>query len=155
MMTIFDNPALTRELAIAAAGVVVGLLFSIGRGLNTHIWKYKRDAVAVPKSELFFAIVMAFVPITKVLYAFIAASVLAQRNLANSELSIVAIFAGGAFALIAVVQGAWAAKLINTPTAKEGMPGTFPFKMAMLGLIETLAVFALVGTLVFATRLAA
>ena len=105
MMTIFDNPALTRELAIAAAGVVVGLLFSIGRGLNTHIWKYKRDAVAVPKSELFFAIVMAFVPITKVLYALIAASVLAQRNLANSELSIVATFAGGAFALIAVVQG--------------------------------------------------
>ena len=78
MMTIFDNPALTRELAIAAAGVVVGLLFSIGRGLNTHIWKYKRDAVAVPKSELFFAIVMAFVPITKVLYAFIAASALPQ-----------------------------------------------------------------------------
>ena len=63
--------------------------------------------------------------------------------------------AGGAFALIAVVQVAWAAKLINAPTAKEGLPGTFPCKMSMLGLIETLAVFALVGTLVFATRLAA
>jgi hypothetical protein len=155
MMTIFDNPALTRVLTIAAAGVVIGFLFSIGSGLNTLIWKYKRDAVTVPKAELLPAIVMAFAPITKVLYAFIAASVLAQRNLANSELSIVATFAGGAFALIAVVQGAWAAKLINTPTAKEGLLGTFPFKMAMLGSIETLAVFALVGTLVFATRLAA
>ena len=155
MMTIFDNPALTRVLTIAAVGVVVGFLFSIGSGLNTLIWKYKRDAVTVPKAELLPAIVMAFVPITKVLYAFIAASALAQRNLANSELSIVATFAGGAFALIAVVQGAWAAKLINTPTAKEGLLGTFPFKMAMLGSIETLAVFALVGTLVFATRLAA
>ena len=155
MMTIFDNPALTRVLTIAAAGVVVGFLFSIGSGLNTLIWKYKRDAVTVPKAELLPAIVMAFAPITKVLYAFIAASVLAQRDLANSELSIVATFAGGAFALIAVVQGALAAKLINTPTAKEGLLGTFPFKMAMLGSIETLAVFALVGTLVFATRLAA
>ena len=154
-MILFDNPALTRALAIAAAGVVVGVLFSMGGGLNTLIWKYKRDAVAVPKEELLPAIVMAFTPVTKVLYAFIVATVLAQRDLANSGLSIVATFAGGAFALIAVVQGAWAAKHINTPTAKEGLIGTFPFKMAMLGSIETLAVFALVGTLLFAARLAA
>ena len=155
MTALFDNPALTREITIAAGGVVVGLLLSFGSGINPLIWKYRRDAVAVPKAELLPAIAMAFTPITKVLYAFIVATVLAQRDLANSGLSIVATFAGCAFALIAVVQGAWAAKLINTPTAKEGLIGTFPFKMAMLGSIETLAVFALVGTLLFAARLAA
>jgi hypothetical protein len=56
------------------------------------------------------------------------------------------------FAAVAVVQGALAAKLINTPTAKEGLVGTFEFKMAILGAVETLAVFALVGTIIVSAR---
>ena len=51
--------------------------------------------------------------------------------------------------------GAWAAKLINTPTEKEGLIGTFRFKLALLGSVETFAIFALVGTLVFSARLSA
>jgi hypothetical protein len=54
-----------------------------------------------------------------------------------------------------VLQGAWAAKLINTPTEKEGLIGTLPFKLALLGSVETFAIFALVGTLVFSARLSA
>ena len=50
------------------------------------------------------------------------------------------------------MQGALAAKLINTPTAKEGLVGTFQFKMAILGAVETLAVFALVGTIIVSAR---
>ena len=71
---------------------------------------------------------------------------------AAGELSIVSTFACGAFALVAVVQGAVAAKLINTPTAKDGLISSFQFKMAILGGIETLAIFALVGTIVFSAR---
>ena len=59
----------------------------------------------------------------------------------------------GVFAVVAVVQGALAAKLINTPTAKEGLVGTFQFKIAILGVVETLAVFALVGTIIVSARL--
>ena len=98
---------------------------------------------------------MAFTPITKLFYAFIATMALSQRNLAESEISMVSTFACGVFAIVAVVQGAVAAKLINTPTAKEGLVGTFQFKVAILGAIETLAVFALDGTIVVSARLSA
>lgn len=156
MATMFDNPALTRGIVIAASGVAIGLLLSVGYGIGRLVRKRKRDAVAVTKEELIPAMAMAFAPITKVLYAFVAASVLSQRNLADAELSIVAIFAGGAFALIAVVQGGWAANLINAPKGKESLLGTalsILFKMAMLGAIETFAVFVLIGTIIFAPRL--
>ena len=154
-MNIFENPVLARGIAIAAAGVVVGLLLSLGRGLGRLVWKYKQDAAAVPLEELLPSIALAGAPITKVFYAIVVAVALSQRNLAAGELSIVSTFACGAFALVAVVQGAVAAKLINTPTAKEGLIGSFQFKMAILGGIETLAIFALVGTIVFSARLSA
>ena len=63
-------------------------------------------------------------------------------------------FAGGVFAIVAVVQGAVSAKLINTPTAKAGLIGSFQFKLGILGGIETLAVFALVGIIVGTARMA-
>ena len=151
-MNIFENPVLARGIAIAAAGVVVGLLLSLGRGLGRLVWKYKQDAAAVPLEELLPSIALAGAPITKVFYAIVVAVALSQRNLAAGELSIVSTFACGAFALVAVVQGAVAAKLINTPTAKDGLIGSFQFKMGILGGIETLAIFALVGTIVFSAR---
>jgi len=154
-MNMFNNPVLVRGIAIASSGVVLGLLISISRGIGRLVWKYKQEAAAVPTEEILPAIGMAFTPITKLFYAFIATMVLSQRNLAESEISMVSTFACGVFAIVAVVQGAVAAKLINTPTAKEGLVGTFQFKMAILGAIETLAVFALVGTIVVSARLSA
>lgn len=152
MMNIFENPVLARGLAIAAAGVVVGLLLSFGRGIVRLVWKYKQEAATVPVEEILPAMALAVTPITKAFYAIIVAMVLLQRNFTSGELSIVSTFACGAFALVAVVQGAVAAKLINTPTAKDGLIGSFQFKMAILGGIETLAIFALVGTIVFSAR---
>ena len=154
-MNVFENQALLRAILIAASGVVVGLMLSLGRGLVRLIWKYKREAADMPMGELLPALAMAFMPITKVFYALVATMALSQRNLSESDLAILATFAGGALALVAVVQGAWAAKLINTPTAKEGLIGTFRFKLALLGSVETFAIFALVGTLVFSARLSA
>ena len=155
MMSIFENPVLARGLAIAAAGVVAGLLLSFGRGIGRLVWKYKQEATAVPVEELLPAIAMAATPITKVFYAFVVALSLSQRNLEADALSTVATVACGVFALVAVVQGAVASKLINTPTAKEGLIGTFRFKLAMLGLVENLAIFALVGAIIFSARLSA
>lgn len=152
MMNIFENPVLARGLAIAAVGVVVGLLLSFGRGIVRLVWKYKQEAATVPVEEILPAMALAVTPITKAFYAIIVATVLLQRNFTSGELSIVSTFACGAFALVAVVQGAVAAKLINTPTAKDGLIGSFQFKMAILGGIETLAIFALVGTIVFSAR---
>ena len=106
----------------------------------------------MPVEEILPAMALAVTPITKAFYAIIVATVLLQRNFTSGELSIVSTFACGAFALVAVVQGAVAAKLINTPTAKNGLIGSFQFKMAILGGIETLAIFALVGTIVFSAR---
>ena len=154
-MNIFENPVLARGLAIAAVGVVVGLLLSFGRGIVRLVWKYKQEAATVPVEEILPAMALAVTPITKAFYAIIVATVLLQRNFTSGELSIVSTFACGAFALVAVVQGAVAAKLINTPTAKDGLIGSFQFKMAILGGIETLAIFALVGTIVFSARLSA
>jgi hypothetical protein len=152
MTNIFENPVLARGIAIAAGGVVVGLLFSLGRGIVRLVWKYKQEAATVPVEEILPAMALAVTPITKVFYAIVVAVALSQRNLAAGELSIVSTFACGAFALFAVVQGAVAAKLINTPTAKDGLIGSFRFKMGILGGIETLAIFALVGTIVFSAR---
>ena len=154
-MNIFENPVLARGLAIAAVGVVVGLLLSFGRGIVRLVWKYKQEAATVPVEEILPAMALAVTPITKAFYAIIVATVLLQRNFTSGELSIVSTFACGAFALVAVVQGAVAAKLINTPTAKDGLISSFQFKMAILGGIETLAIFALVGTIVFSARLSA
>ena len=152
MMNIFENPVLARGLAIAAGGVVVGLLLSFGRGIVRLVWKYKQEAATVPVEEILPAMALAVTPITKAFYAIIVATVLLQRNFTSGELSIVSTFACGAFALVAVVQGAVAAKLINTPMAKDGLIGSFQFKMAILGGIETLAIVALVGTIVFSAR---
>lgn len=151
-MNILENPVLARGVAIAAAGVVVGLLFSLGRGIGRLVWKYKQEAAAVPAEEILPAMALAGSPITKAFYAIVVTVVLSQRNLAAGELSIVSTFACGVFALVAIVQGALAAKLINTPTGEEGLIATLPFKLGILGGIETLAVFALVGTIVFSTR---
>ncbi len=151
-MNIFENPVLARGIAIAAAGVVVGLLLSFGRGIVRLVWKYKQEAATMPVEEILPAMALAGTPITKVFYAIVVAVALSQRNLAAGELSIGSTFACGAFALVAVVQGAVAAKLINTPAAKDGLIGSFQFKMAILGGIETLAIFALVGTIVFSAR---
>ena len=154
-MNMFENPVLVRGIAIAAAGVGAGLLLSFGRGISRLVWKYKQEAASVPAEELLPAIALAVTPITKVMYAIVASVVLSQRNFADGELSIVSTFAGGVFAIVAVVQGAVAAKLINTPTAKTGLIGSFQFKLGILGGIETLATFALVGIIVGTARFAA
>ena len=153
-MNVFENPVLVRGLAIASSGVVLGLLISVCRGLlGRLVWKYKQEAASVPIEELLPAIGMAFTPVTKLFYAFVATMALSQQNLPESELSTMSTLSCGVFAVVAVVQGALAAKLINTPTAKEGLVGTFLFKMAILGVVETLAVFALVGTIIVSARL--
>ena len=51
-MNVFENQALLRAILIAASGVVVGLMLSLGRGLVRLIWKYKREAADVPLEEL-------------------------------------------------------------------------------------------------------
>ena len=71
-MNVFENQALLRAILIAASGVVVGLMLSLGRGLVRLIWKYKREAADVPLEELLPALAMAFTPITKVFYALVA-----------------------------------------------------------------------------------
>lgn len=153
-MNVFENPVLVRGLAIASSGVVLGLLISVCRGLlGRLVWKYKQEVASVPIEELLPAIGMAFTPVTKLFYAFVATMALSQQNLPESELSTMSTLSCGVFAVVAVVQGALAAKLINTPTAKEGLVGTFLFKMAILGVVETLAVFALVGTIIVSARL--
>ena len=45
--------------------------------------------------------------------------------------------------------------MYNRETRKEGLVGTFQFKMAILGVVETLAVLALVGTIIVSERLSA
>ena len=45
--------------------------------------------------------------------------------------------------------------MYNRETRKEMLVGTFQFKMAILGVVETLAVFALVGTIIVSARLSA
>ena len=89
MMNIFENPVLARGLAIAAAGVVVGLLLSFGRGIVRLVWKYKQEAATVPVEEILPAMALAVTPITKVFYAIVVAVALSQRNLAAGALSIV------------------------------------------------------------------
>jgi len=153
MTGIFENPVVAKGMAIAAAGVVVGLLLSLGRGLGRLVWKYKQEAVAVPMEEMLPAIALAVTPITKAVYAFVAVMILSQRNLSADRLSILTTWACGVFALVAVVQGALAAKVINTPTAKEGLIGSFRFKLGILGGIETLAVLALGGVIIVSTSL--
>ena len=152
-MNVFENPVLVRGLAIASLGVVLGLLISVCRGLGRLVWKYKHEAASVPIEELLPAIGMAFTPVPKLFCGGVASMALAQQNLPDSELSTMSTLSCGVFAVVAVVQGALAAKLINTPTAKEGLVGTFLFKIAILGVVETLAVFALVGTIIVSARL--
>ena len=43
--------------------------------------------------------------------------------------------------------------MYNRETRQEGLVGTFQFKMAILGVVETLAVLALVGTIIVSARL--
>ena len=69
MMNIFENPVLARGLAIAAGGVVVGLLLSFGRGIVRLVWKYKQEAATVPVEEILPAMALAVTPITKAFYA--------------------------------------------------------------------------------------
>ena len=64
-MNVFENQALLRAILIAASGVVVGLMLSLGRGLVRLIWKYKREAADVPMGELLPALAMAFTPIKR------------------------------------------------------------------------------------------
>ena len=78
IMNIFENSVLARGIAIAAAGVVVGLLFSLGRGIVRLVWKYKQEAVAVPVEEILPAMALAGTPITKVFYAIVVAVALSQ-----------------------------------------------------------------------------
>ena len=86
-MNILENPVLARGLAIAAAGVVAGLLLSFGRGIGRLVWKYRQEAAAVPVEELLPAIAMAATPITKVFYAFVVVLSLSRRNLEADALS--------------------------------------------------------------------
>ena len=154
-MNVFENPVLVRGVAIAAAGVVTGLLISVYMGIGRLVRKYKQEAAPVPIGELLLAILMAFTPITKFFYAFNVNVFLSRQNLAESALSTVSTLACGVFAAVAIVHGALAAKLINMPMAKVGLAGSFSLKMAILGVVETLAVFAFVGTIIVSTRLSA
>ena len=153
-MTALDSAVLARVFAITAVGVGLGLLLSMVFGLLKLAGKYKHVAKSEPKEKLLPALGMACVPLSKLIYAFIVATILSQRNLSADTLSMLATFAGGAFALVAVLQGALAAKLINTPTENNGFFGTDLFKFQMLGGMETLAIFALVVIIIFSVKVA-
>ena len=151
-MAMLDGSVMTRVFAITASGVGLGLLFSLGGGLSKLVSKYKREAKDTPTWVLLPALGMACIPVTKLVYAFIVVTILSQRNLSADHLSLFATFAGCAFAFVAVFQGAFAAKLINMPTEK--MELCDQRKFAVLGAIETLAIVAQVGIIVFSAKVA-
>ena len=122
---------------------------------KTSIWEESAFAAWYRMFLYHYTHPMQYIGVVAACYALVATIALSQRNLSERDLAILTTFAGVALALVAVVQGAWAAKLINTPTEKEGLIGTFRFKLALLGSVETFAIFALVGTLVFSARLSA
>ena len=154
-MNVFENPVLAKGIAIAAIGVAAGLLLSIGVGVVRLVLKCRRRSIALSGTGLLLAIAMAVTPITKLFYAFVVAVALSQRNLAESELAVAATASCGIFAMVAIMQGALAVKLVGTPMTCERAGSAYNAKFALLGAVETLAVFALVGTLVLTARLSA
>ena len=161
-------------MALGAGGALVGILLA-ARCLLWLRWQYARDAQKPPTAEILWRLPLVFVPTTKIPYAFVATVVIAGRHAVVPEWLPWAV--GGAFALVAIVQGAVAAALGNpdrsgrlaclvdvlgartrgfvfyrlpfagrkaTPLSVVG----FPVAMAILGVIETLAILVLVATVV-------
>ncbi len=154
-MNVFENPALAKGIAIAASGVAAGLLLSMGVGVVRLVLKCRRQSAALPMTGILLAIAMAATPVTKLFYAFVVAMALSQRDLAESALSAAATLSGGIFAMVAVLQGALAVRLMGAPAASERARAACNAKFALLGAVESVAVFALAGTIVFAARLSA
>ena len=165
-------------MALGAGGALVGILLA-ARCLLWLRWQYARDAQKPPTAEILWRLPLVFVPTTKIPYAFVATAVIAGRHASVPEWLPWTV--GGAFALVAIVQGSVAAALGNpdrsgrlarfadtlgarthgfvfyrvpfvgrkaTPLRVAG----FPISMAILGLIETLAILVLVAIVVMMPR---
>ena len=173
----FDSTSMTL-LALGAGGALLGILLA-ARCLLWLRWQYARDAQKPPTAEILWRLPLVFVPTTKIPYAFVATAVIAGRHAAVPEWLHWTV--GGAFALVAIVQGVVAAVLGNpdrsgrlaclvdtigartqgfafccvpfvgrkaTPISVAG----FPVAMAILGVIETLAILVMVATVVMVSR---
>ena len=172
------DPTSTTILALGAGGVLVGILLA-ARCLLWLRWQYARDAQKPPSAEILWRLPLVFVTMTKIPYVFVATAVIAGRHAEVPEWLPWTV--GGAFALVAIVQGAVAAALGNpdrsgllarlvdtlgartqgfvfyrvpfvvrkaTPLSVVG----FPISMAILGMIETLAILVLVAIVVMVAR---
>ena len=135
-------------IEIAGAGVAIGMLLSILEGVMRLIGRYNRNAQSLPKSDLLLALALATTPISKIFYSLIAMAILLQSNLNDWMQNMLSLVIGSAFAIIAMFQGFFAAKLIAAPTGKEGLIGSFRLKMALLGSVETFAIIILVGVII-------
>ena len=173
----FDSTSMTI-LALCAGGALVGILLA-ARCLLWLRGQYARDAQKPPTAEILWRLPLVFVPTAKIPYAFIATAVIAGRHAAVPEWLPWTV--GGAFALVAIVQGAVAAALGNPDRSgrlarladtlgaqtrgfvfyrlpfvgREATPigvAGFPVAMAILGVIEILAILVLVATVVMVSR---
>lgn len=173
----FDSTSMTI-VVLGAGGALVGILLA-ARCLLWLRWQYARDAQKPPTAEILWRLPLVFVPTTKIPYAFVATAVIAGRHASVPEWLHWTV--GGVFALVAIVQGAVAAALGNpdrsgrlaclvdtlgartrgfvfyrlpfvgrnaTPISVAGSP----VAMAILGVIETLAILVLVATVVMVSR---
>ena len=173
----FDLTSMTI-VALGAGGALVGILLA-ARCLLWLRWQYARDAQKPPTAEILWRLPLVFVPVTKAQYALIVALSITGRQATVPEWLPWTV--GVAFALVAIVQGAVAAALGNPdrtgPLARladtlgartrgivfyrlpfVGRKATplsvvgFPIAIAILGVIETMAVLVLVATIVMVAR---
>ena len=163
-------------IALGGFGTLVGSMLA-ARCISQVIWRSKREAQPTPKGEILWRLPLVFAPVTKVQYALIVAVVISSRHTAVPAWLPWAV--GGAFAVVAIVQGAVGAALGNPDRSgrlahfadslgsrMQGEGFAFvrapfvgrkavPFKVpgfliaiAILGVIETLAIMVLVATIV-------
>ena len=165
-------------VTLGAGGTLVGILLA-ARCLLWLRWQYARDAQKPPTAEILWRLPLVFVATTKIPYAIVVAAVIAGRHASVPEWLPWTV--GGAFALVAIVQGAVAAALGNPDRSGRlarladnlgartrgivfyrvpfvGLKATslsvvgFPVAMAILGVIETLAILVMVATVVTVSR---
>ena len=169
-------------LTLGISGALAGVLLA-ARCLLCLRRKYAREAQEIPGGEILWRLPLVFVPISKIPYAFIGTVLIAERHAAVPSWLPWAV--GGAFALVAIVQGMLAAALGNpdrsgglarladsmgarmprsviavnrVPFAARKEPAIaaagLPISLVILSVIETLAILALVGTIILSSRLA-
>jgi len=155
-------------MSLGAGGALLGVLLA-ARCLRKAAWEYKRDAKTIPSEEVIWRLALIATPVSKAVYAFVATAIIAGRHAPVPAWLPWA--AGGALAFVAIVQGAVASALGDSDRSGfwvgtvDAFVARFPNKarpndsrlslsLAVLGVIETLAILTLVVTIVLLPRLA-